>query len=777
MAARDIITVDEEAGGRRKSAGGDRYRELVEKSLVGVYIIQDGVFKHANAQFLDIVGREESDVIGARYKEIVAPESLDKVIRGVTSGDGDRGDPKHYVMKALKKDGRRIDLEVFSVPISHEGRPAIQGIAIDITERGRIEEDLRKSELKFKTLVEEMQEGLWISDENDRTVYWNKSLEKMLGYRLSEVMGKSIYYFANGINETILRRELEKRRQNEPSTYEIEYTSKSGESITVTVSGVPSLDENGNFSGSFAIISDVSDRKKMDCELIKYTEQLRRSNMLKDLFADIVHHDFLNLLGIIRSYTELLIFEEEGTDKRVDLDKLAGLTSGYSGADLKSLCKRASMNALRRVVSEVDLEKETVPLEKARVTWGDFKIALKGPRGPPAKEAFSDMQKLGWDDVGGLNEIKEELKEVIEWPIKLPKLFDKFDVTPPKGILLHGPPGSGKTLIANVIAREAGVYFTTLNGPEVMSRSRGGGEADLRNAFKKARDSAPSIIFIDEIDAIPRGRDEEHRALDQLVSLMDDLSAKDGVIVIGATNSPDVIGPLLKRAGRFERDIEIGIPKRSERKEILEIHARGMPLEGRVDDETKLDKMNTVLESVEKVITMIEDSNKLARLETEEEPEFANRNLDEMIEASIDSLKFNANAKKIAIEYTGNGEYMAELNPVLEDVFLNLISNAITFSPEGSKVIIVVSDEEKDWKVMVKDNGPGVPDKYKKNIFERFMRASKEGVKGTGLGLAIVERVVSLHDGRVWIEDNPEGGSIFYVVIPKKHTPKGAPVV
>ncbi|MEE9474441.1 MAG: PAS domain-containing protein, partial [Candidatus Hydrothermarchaeaceae archaeon] len=288
MTAKNLAKAKKKSRKRRKSGG--KYRGLIEKSLVGVYIIQDGVFKFANKRFLDILGGKEKDIIGVEYKKFTAPESMDDVVKGVSKRERGKGGPKHYTFKALKKDGTLIDMEVFSVPGIYEGRPAIQGMALDITERKRIEEELRKSEARYKTLVEEMMEGLWVSDKNDRTVYWNKSLERMLGYKLDEVVGKPIHYFTTDENRKVLKRELAKRRTKAPSIYELEYTSKSGKPVSVIVSGAPTFDEDGNFSGSFAVITDVSDRKKMMKELISYTKQLQRSNTLKDLFADIMHH-------------------------------------------------------------------------------------------------------------------------------------------------------------------------------------------------------------------------------------------------------------------------------------------------------------------------------------------------------------------------------------------------------------------------------------------------------------------------------------------------------
>lgn len=484
---------------------GDKYSEFTEKSLVGVYIVQDGVFKFVNRRFLEILGGDKKDVIGTEYTKFIAPECIDEIRRGVSKMEGDPGEPKHRIFRAMKTDGTKIYVEVFSLQITYEGKSAIQGMALDITEREMMEGELKKSETRYKTLVEEMLEGLWVSDENDETLYWNKSLENMLGYRFSEVIGKPVHHFTDNENSAILKKELAKRRKNKPSVYELEYVSKSGKRIPVIVSGAPTLDADGNFSGSFAIIMDISERKKMEGELLRYTEQLKMSNMLKDLFADIVHHDFISLLGIIKNYTDLMIYDE-----------------------------------------------------------------------------------------------------------------------------------------------------------------------------------------------------------------------KDG---------------------------------------------------------QKVEKLDVILNTVERIICMIDDSNKLARLETEEEPEFKKMDLGTMLDTTIEALKHGADENNVTIVYTRENKYLADVNPVMEDIFINLISNAIKFSSNGGKIIVDVFDEIDEWKIMVKDNGAGIEDKYKKSIFGRFNRVSKEGVKGTGLGLAIVERVVNLHKGKVWVEDNNPCGSIFYVTVPKKRETLDAPVV
>ncbi len=276
--------------------------------------------------------------------------------------------------------------------------------------------------------------------------------------------------------------------------------------------------------------------------------------------------------------------------KDVDLGKIADVTYGFVGADLEMLCKEAAIIALRRVIpdmSKVDsITRETI--EKLIVTMDDFKNALKIVRPSALREVFVEKPNISWDMVGGLEEAKKSLQESVEWPIKYPEAFKSMGIKPPKGVLLYGPPGTGKTLLAKAVANESDASFITINGPEVMSKWVGEAEKRLRDVFERAEKEAPSVIFIDEIDAIAPKRGEtigevEHRVVAQLLALMDGMKSRGKVIVIAATNRPDAIDPALRRPGRFDREVEIGVPNRKGRLEILKIHTRNMPLGKDVD--------------------------------------------------------------------------------------------------------------------------------------------------------------------------------------------------
>ncbi len=276
----------------------------------------------------------------------------------------------------------------------------------------------------------------------------------------------------------------------------------------------------------------------------------------------------------------------------VDLDDLAERTHGFVGADLEALCKEAAMSALRRVLPEMDLEQEMIPpevLEKLVVTRGDFEASLKVVEPSALREVMIEIPRVTWDDIGGMAQVKRELREAIEWPLKYPETFKRMGITPPKGILLYGPPGTGKTLVAKAVASESAANFISIKGPSILSKWVGESERAIRETFRKARQAAPSIVFLDELDAIcpRRGMSADshvsERMVTQLLTELDGLEELKDVVVIAATNRPDMIDTALIRPGRIDRQLLISAPDAREREEILRIHTRGMPLAADVD--------------------------------------------------------------------------------------------------------------------------------------------------------------------------------------------------
>jgi transitional endoplasmic reticulum ATPase len=270
----------------------------------------------------------------------------------------------------------------------------------------------------------------------------------------------------------------------------------------------------------------------------------------------------------------------------VDLDKYANITHGFVGADLAALAREAAMKCLGRLVPELDLDKP-VPseiLEKVRVTANDFDEALKEVEPSAMREVLVEIPRVTWDEVGGLEDVKLQLREMVEMPIENQDSFKRMGIRPAKGVLLYGPPGTGKTLIAKAVANESRANFISIKGPEIMSKWVGESEKAIRQMFKKAKQVAPAIVFLDEIDAIaPRrgvGSDTNvtERVVNQLLTSMDGLEGLDGVTVIAATNRPDIVDPALLRPGRFDRLILTPIPDTLARRTILRIHTQKMPL-------------------------------------------------------------------------------------------------------------------------------------------------------------------------------------------------------
>ncbi|RLE51105.1 MAG: AAA family ATPase, partial [Candidatus Methanomethylicota archaeon] len=272
----------------------------------------------------------------------------------------------------------------------------------------------------------------------------------------------------------------------------------------------------------------------------------------------------------------------------VDLKKLAEITHGFVGADLAALCREAAMKALRRYLPEIDLQQERIPeevLEKLQVTMRDFMEAFKEITPSAMREVYIETPNVRWSDIGNLEEAKQELREAVEWPIKYPEAFKRMGIRPPRGILLFGPPGCGKTLLARAVATESEANFISVKGPELLSKWVGESEKAVREIFRKARMAAPAIIFLDEIDAIAPMRGLGYgdsrvteRVISQLLTEMDGLITLENVVVIGATNRPDILDPALLRPGRFDRLIYIPPPDYKARIEILRIHTRNMPL-------------------------------------------------------------------------------------------------------------------------------------------------------------------------------------------------------
>ncbi len=279
--------------------------------------------------------------------------------------------------------------------------------------------------------------------------------------------------------------------------------------------------------------------------------------------------------------------------KDVDIQRLADISHGFVGSDLQALAKEAAMKALRRVLPEIDLSAESIPietLEKIQVTMNDFTTVLSEMEPSTMREVFVEIPDVKWKDIGGLSKLKQELQEAVQWPLKYRDVFEYANAKPPKGIFLYGPPGTGKTLIAKAVANESESNFISIKGPELLSKWVGESEKGVREVFRKARQASPCIIFFDEIDAIApmRGGDSSdshvtERVISQMLTEMDGLEVLKNVMVIAASNRPDIVDPALLRSGRFDRHVYIAPPDLESREHIIKIHFAKSPISTDVD--------------------------------------------------------------------------------------------------------------------------------------------------------------------------------------------------
>ena len=289
-------------------------------------------------------------------------------------------------------------------------------------------------------------------------------------------------------------------------------------------------------------------------------------------------------------------------DKKISLKEFANITHGFVGADISAVCREAAMAALRRYLPQIDLDSEVIDpelLEQIEVTKNDFEEALKEVMPSGIREVFVEIPNVNWDQIGGLEDLKQKLIESVDWPLSHPKIFERMGISPPRGILLYGPPGCGKTLLARAVATETKANFISIKGPELLSKYVGESEKAIREVFRKARMAAPCIIFFDEFDSIApsRGRHTtdsgvSEKVLSQFLTELDGLEVKKDIIVIAATNRPDILDPALIRPGRIDRILLVPAPDEDGREQILNIFTKDMPLAANID----LNELNTKLD-------------------------------------------------------------------------------------------------------------------------------------------------------------------------------------
>ena len=406
-----------------------------------------------------------------------------------------------------------------------------------------------------------------------------------------EIMGK--YY---GESEERLREFFKQAEENTPSIIFIDEIDSiapkreevSGDVEKRIVSQLLTLMDGMKSRGKVVVIAATNRPDSLD-------PALRRPGRF-DREIEIGIPDEEGRLAILNIHTRGMPIDE-----KVDLKAISKITHGFVGADLEVLAKEAAMRSLRRIMPEIDLDQEKISqeiLQKIQITNEDFLDALKEVRPSALREVLIQTPNVTWDDVGGLESLKEELREAIEWPIKHKDAFDYVNVETPKGILLHGPTGTGKTLIAKAVAKMTESNFISIKGPELLSKWVGESEKGVREIFRKARLAAPCIIFLDEVDAlVPRrgGSSDSHvteNVVSQILTEIDGLEELHNVLIIGATNRLDIVDPAILRPGRFDRIIEVPLPDAKGRSNIFKIHTKKKPLAKDVDLEKIVERTN-----------------------------------------------------------------------------------------------------------------------------------------------------------------------------------------
>lgn len=418
-----------------------------------------------------------------------------------------------------------------------------------------------------------------------------KAVANEVDARFYEISGPEVMSKYFGESERHLREIFDEAQQSTPAIIfidEIDSIAPSRDEVTGeterrVVAQLLTLMDGLEARGDVIVIAATNQPNAID-------PALRRGGRF-DREIEIGVPDREGRLQILRIHTRGMPLADD-----VNLEELSEHTHGFVGADLASLVREAAMHAIRRVQPDLDMEAEVIPadvLDEIEVTAEDFEETRQSIGPSAMREVFVEVPKVTYDDVGGLDLIKHELVRAVEWPLQYPEMFAKLNTDAPKGVLLYGPPGTGKTLLARAVANASGVNFISVKGPELLDKFVGESERGVREVFQRARQSAPTIIFFDEIDAIAPDRggsfDSQvtERVVSQLLTELDGIEELNGVFVLGATNRPDMIDPALLRPGRLEKNIYVPVPDLEARHAIFGVHTRGVTM----DDDVNLDEL------------------------------------------------------------------------------------------------------------------------------------------------------------------------------------------
>ncbi len=485
-------------------------------------------------------------------------------------------------MKIEKRAPDSIQSQQMSVPtVTYEDIGGLKSVIEKVREM--IELPLRHPEIFERLGVEAPKGVLLYGPPGTGKTLLAKAVANESGANFISISGPEVMSKWYGQSEENLRKIFEDAEKNAPSIIFIDEIDSiapkreeaQGEVERRVVSQLLTLMDGLRSRGKVIIIAATNRENAID-------PALRRGGRF-DREIELPVPDRNGRLEVIKIHTRNMPL-----DKKINIEKLADMTYGYVGADISALTKEAAMSALRRILPEIKWKDEDqLPrevMEKLVVKWNDFENALRVVEPSAMREVLVEVPKVKWDDVGGLENIKQQMKEMIEWPLQNPENFSRIGIKPPKGVLMYGPPGCGKTLMARAVATESGANFISIKGPQVYSKWVGESEKAIRDIFRRAKQVAPTIIFFDEIDALaPRrnmksGTQVTETVVSQLLSEMSGIEDLKGVVVIAATNRPDIIDPALLRPGRFDRFIYVSPPDEKARLKIFKIHTKNMPL-------------------------------------------------------------------------------------------------------------------------------------------------------------------------------------------------------
>ena len=529
-------------------------------------VMEDRVFAKGDVLTLNVMGNKIDLVVTS-----FSPAG-DAVI--MTSGTG---------VKISEKPASATEMDIPQVSYDDLG-----GLGNEVAKiREMIELPLRHPEL-FKRLGVEAPKGVLLhGPPGTGKTMLAKAVAGETSSNFISIGGPEIMSKFYGESEGKLREIFKEAEENAPSIIFIDEIDSiapkrgevTGETERRIVAQLLSLMDGLNSRGKVVVIGATNRPNSID-------EALRRPGRF-DREIEIGIPDRDGRYEILQIHTRGMPLSDD-----VDLNRLADRTHGYAGADISALCKEAAMAALRRILPQVDLETEEIPvdiLDQISVTKDDFKEALKDLQPSTMREVLIEKPNVKWEDIGALESAKQELKEAVEWPLKFGKVFEHMNAKPPKGILLYGPPGTGKTMLAKAVATESEANFIAVKGPEFLNKWVGESEKAVRETFRKARQASPCVIFMDEIDSIApqRGTGSDsnvtERVISQMLTELDGLESLNDVVVIAATNRPDIMDPALLRPGRFDKSIFIGPPDLVSRTAIFGIHTREKPLAGSVN--------------------------------------------------------------------------------------------------------------------------------------------------------------------------------------------------